>query len=46
MNNDDLIKVWDDSQQNKSITNQKITKEMIENYLKPKLSKPTNSLMN
>ncbi len=39
MNNDDLIKVWDDSQQNKSITNQKITKEMIENYLKPKLSK-------
>lgn len=38
MNNDDLIKIWENNSQDSSNINHKISKEMIENYLKPKIS--------
>lgn len=39
MNGDELINIWEDSKQNRTSTNQKITKKMIENYLEQKVSK-------
>ncbi|RPH33740.1 MAG: hypothetical protein EHM93_03640 [Bacteroidales bacterium] len=38
MSNDELMKIWENNKQDSSNINQKDTKEMIENYLKPKLS--------